>query len=75
MEGKDGLKAGDCVSEVWTKDRETFFKDQQNNGKGHLPLGLFYRPHENNFNSLLCWGQTRQPKHYSYTPGEVYSLS
>lgn len=38
LEGKDGLKAGDCVSEVWTKDRETFFKDQQNNGKGHSPF-------------------------------------
>ena len=27
FEGKGGLKAGDCVSETWRKDREEFFKD------------------------------------------------
>ena len=32
LEGKGGLKAGDCISEVWQKDRASFFKDQQNNG-------------------------------------------
>lgn len=33
FEGKGGLKAGDCVSETWRKDREEFFKDQQSNGE------------------------------------------
>ena len=41
LEGKSGLRAGDCVSEVWTKDREGFFKDQQNNGKDHSCFGYF----------------------------------
>ena len=41
LEGKSGLKAGDCVSEVWTKDREGFFKDQQNNGKDLSCFGYF----------------------------------
>lgn len=27
-----GQKAGDCLKEVWRKDRESFFKDQQSNG-------------------------------------------
>lgn len=33
IEGKGGLKAGDCISQVWQKDRENFFKDQRNNGR------------------------------------------
>ena len=33
IEGKGGLKAGNCISQVWQKDRESFFKDQQNNGR------------------------------------------
>ena len=32
IEGKGGLKAGDCISQVWQKDRESFFKDQRDNG-------------------------------------------
>lgn len=28
-----GHKAGDCLKEVWRKDRESFFKDQRSNGK------------------------------------------
>ena len=32
LEGKGGLKAGDCIGEVWQKDRASFFKDQQSNG-------------------------------------------
>ena len=32
IEGKGGLKAGDRISQVWQKDRESFFKDQRNNG-------------------------------------------
>lgn len=31
-EGKEGMKAGECISGVWEKDRESFFKDQRNNG-------------------------------------------
>lgn len=27
-----GQKAGDCLKEVWRKDRESFFKDQRSNG-------------------------------------------
>ena len=30
--GDKGQKAGDCLKEVWRKDRESFFKDQRNNG-------------------------------------------
>ena len=32
IKGKGGLKAGDCISQVWQKDRESFLKDQRNNG-------------------------------------------
>lgn len=32
LEVQNGSRAGDCVSEVWIKDREGFFEDQQNNG-------------------------------------------
>ena len=32
LEGKGGLKAGDCISEVWQKDRASFFRDQKGNG-------------------------------------------
>ena len=32
FKGKGGLKAGDCVSETWRKDREEFFKDHQSTG-------------------------------------------
>ena len=32
IEGKGGLKAGDCISQVWQKDRGSFFKDERNNG-------------------------------------------
>ena len=32
LEGKRGVKAGDCINEVWQKDRENFFKDQRRNG-------------------------------------------
>ena len=54
LEGKDGLKAGICISEVWTKDRETFFTDQQKNGKGHLSyLGLLM-PHKNCNSLYFC---------------------
>lgn len=35
-EGKGGLKAGDCINEVWKKDRESFFNDQRNNGMREL---------------------------------------
>ena len=27
-----GMKAGECLKEVWRKDRESFFKDQRRNG-------------------------------------------
>jgi len=27
-----GTKAGECLKEVWRKDRESFFKDRQRNG-------------------------------------------
>lgn len=30
--GDKGQKAGDCLKEVWIKDRESFFKDQRSNG-------------------------------------------
>lgn len=30
--GDKGQKAGDCLNEVWRKDRESFFKDQRSNG-------------------------------------------
>ena len=30
--GDKGQKAGDCVKEVWRKNRESFFKDQRSNG-------------------------------------------
>ena len=33
FEGKNAVKAGDCIEEVWKRDREGFFKDQRNNGK------------------------------------------
>ena len=33
FEGKGGLKAGDCISQVCQKDRESFFKDQRNNAR------------------------------------------
>ena len=29
---KGGLKAGDCITEVWQKDKESYFRDQKNNG-------------------------------------------
>ena len=38
LEGKGGLKAGDCISEVWQKDRASFFKDQQSNGMDSTEL-------------------------------------
>ncbi|PFX17221.1 Chymotrypsinogen B2 [Stylophora pistillata] len=31
FERKNVLKAGDCIEEVWKRDREGFFKDQRNN--------------------------------------------
>lgn len=33
FEGKNAVKAGDCIKEVWNRDREGFFKDQRNNGR------------------------------------------
>lgn len=30
---KEGVRAGDCVREVWNRDKETFFKDQRKNGE------------------------------------------
>ena len=33
FEGKNAVRAGDCIEEVWKRDREGFFKDQRNNGK------------------------------------------
>jgi len=27
-----GTKAGECLKEVWRKDKESFFKDRQRNG-------------------------------------------
>ena len=36
FEGKGGLKAGDCLGELWRKDKEEFFKDQQSNGENLL---------------------------------------
>ena len=36
FEGKGGLEAGDCLGELWRKDKEEFFKDQQSNGKNLL---------------------------------------
>lgn len=38
LEGKGGLKAGDCISELWQKDRASFFKDQQSNGMDSTEL-------------------------------------
>jgi len=32
VQDKKGVKAGDCVMEVWKKDRDSFFKDQRKNG-------------------------------------------
>ena len=32
IEGKGGLKAGGCISQIWQKDQESFCKDQRNNG-------------------------------------------
>ena len=36
FEGKGGLEAGDCLGELWRKDKEEFFKDQQSNGENLL---------------------------------------
>ena len=33
FEGKNALRSGECIEEVWKRDREGFFKDQRNNGK------------------------------------------
>ena len=32
LKSAKGHKAGDCLKEVWRKDRESFFKDQRSNG-------------------------------------------
>ena len=32
LKSAKGQKAGDCLKEVWRKDRESFFKDQRSNG-------------------------------------------
>lgn len=36
MKAKGGLKAGDGINEVWKRDRDSFFNDQQNNGMREL---------------------------------------
>ena len=33
FEGKNAVKAGDCIEEVWKRDQEGFFKDHRNNSK------------------------------------------
>ena len=52
-----GRKAGNFVKDIWEKDRESFFKDQRNNGEfstcfihdsnasicSHLPDGLMLK--------------------------------
>ena len=30
---KKGVRAGDCLREVWNKDKESFFRDQLKNGE------------------------------------------
>ena len=42
LEVQNGSRAGDCVSEVWIKDRESFFEDQQNNGEDCSCFGLYF---------------------------------
>ena len=42
LEVQNGSRAGDCVSEVWIKDRESFFEDQQNNGEDYSCFGLYF---------------------------------
>ena len=44
-----GLKAGDCISEVWQKDRASFYKDQQSNGMDSTERELFYQAKGNKF--------------------------
>lgn len=52
-EGKGGLKAGDCINEVWKKDRESFFNDQRNNGMRELNCIYVYILSNNMLNLLV----------------------